>query len=62
MRSNLVSMMSFPCAMVFTHSEDKADVEWRAFEVYEKVLKVVVRVTNRVFVGLPLCRDSSGSD
>jgi len=48
--------------MVFTHSEDKDDVEWRAFEVYEKVLRVVVRVTNRVFVGLPLCRDSSGSD
>jgi hypothetical protein len=30
--------------------------------VYEKVLKVVVRVTNRVFVGLALCINSSGDD
>ena len=32
-----------------------AELDWTSFEAYEKVLKVVVRVTNRVFVGLPLC-------
>lgn len=30
-------------------------VEWKSFVVYGKIVKIVARITNRFFVGLPLC-------
>lgn len=32
-------------------------VDWTTFVVYEKALKIVARVSQRVFVGFPLCTD-----
>jgi hypothetical protein len=30
-------------------------IDWKPFVPYEKALKIIARVSNRVFVGLPLC-------
>ncbi|EGN99661.1 hypothetical protein SERLA73DRAFT_159877 [Serpula lacrymans var. lacrymans S7.3] len=38
------------------------DYEWKSVPAYETIVRVVCRTSNRVFVGLPLCRDPDWND
>ncbi|KAJ7309361.1 cytochrome P450 [Mycena albidolilacea] len=41
---------------------DLPDTEWKTLKMLDSITAVVARVSNRVFVGLPLCRDQTYLD
>jgi hypothetical protein len=43
---------------VFGGEEVSSDQEWREVKLFDGITKVIARTSNRVFVGLPLCRCS----
>ncbi|RXW20791.1 hypothetical protein EST38_g5070 [Candolleomyces aberdarensis] len=51
------AVLAFDEAFPFDDSEGKSEDGWKSFKISRPIMSIVGRVSNRILVGLPLCRN-----